>query len=66
MKRFKVLGIGVMALLIVTIALQNTESVDTNILFYTITLPRALLLAATAAIGFIIGVLSSFRIRSKK
>jgi len=66
MKRIKFIGIGVLVLLIVVVVLQNNERVDTNILFFTITMPRALLLAATAAIGFIIGLMSSFRIRRGK
>ena len=66
MKRIKFIGIGLLVLLIIIVVLQNTERVDTNILFYTITMPRALLLAAAAAIGFIIGLMSSFRIRRGK
>ena len=66
MKRIKFIGIGLLVLLIIIVVLQNTERVDTNILFYTITMPRALLLAAAAAIGFIIGLMSSLKIRKGK
>ena len=66
MKRIKFIGIGVLFLLILIVVLQNTERVDTNILFFTITMPRALLLMATAAIGFIIGLMSSLKIRKGK
>ena len=66
MKRIKFIGIGVLVLLIVVVVLQNTEKVDTKLLFFTISMPRALLLAATAAIGFLIGIFSSFRIRKVK
>ena len=66
MKRIKFIGIGVLFLLILIVVLQNTERVDTNILFFTITMPRALLLIATAAIGFIIGLMSSLKIRKGK
>ena len=66
MKRIKFIGIGLLVLLIIIVVLQNTERVDTNILFFTITMPRALLLMATAAIGFIIGLMSSLKIRKGK
>ena len=66
MKRIKFIGIGVLVLLVVIVVLQNTERVDTKILFFTITMPRALLLVATAAIGFIIGLMLSLKIRRGK
>ena len=66
MKRIKFIGIGVLVLLIIIVVLQNTERVDTKLLFFTITMPRALLLAATAAIGFIVGLMSSLKIRRGK
>jgi len=37
--------------------LQNTDSVDTNLLFVTITMPRALLLLGTFLSGFAVGIL---------
>lgn len=66
MKRIKLIGIGVLVLLIIIVVFQNTERVDTKLLFFTITMPRALLLAATAAIGFIVGLMSSLKIRKSK
>ena len=61
MKKVKFIGIVVLLILIGIIVLQNTESVETKILFLTITMPRALLLMATAAFGFLIGLIASFR-----
>ena len=66
MKRIKFIGIGVLVLLVVIVVLQNTERVDTKLLFFTVTMPRALLLVATAAIGFIIGLMLSLKIRRGK
>ncbi|MGD9106786.1 MAG: LapA family protein [Desulfobacterales bacterium] len=66
MKRAKMIGILVLALFIGIVVLQNTERVQTNILFLTITMPRAVLLFLTALIGFIIGVLSSLLMGRKK
>ena len=66
MNRLKLVGIAVLALSIGIVVLQNTESVETKILFFSITMPRALLLFLTALIGFIIGLLSSLRLGGKK
>lgn len=56
MKNLKVIGIGVAALLAVIVILQNTESVETHLLFAKVTMPRAVLLITTAAIGFVAGL----------
>ena len=66
MKRFKMIGILVLALSIGIVILQNTESVQTKILFFSFTMPRAVLLFLTVLIGFIIGMLSSLRVGRKK
>jgi uncharacterized integral membrane protein len=66
MRRAKMIGILVLALFIGIVVLQNTERVQTHIIFFTITMPRAVLLFLTALIGFIIGVLSSLLMGRKK
>jgi hypothetical protein len=38
---------------------QNTEAVETKILFITITLPRAILLGVTLAVGWVAGLISA-------
>jgi len=52
----------------VIIAIQNRESVETKLLFATVTMPRAALLFVTLVIGFAGGVLTTWSIvsRSKK
>jgi len=60
MERFKMISIAVLALLGVIIILQNTEPVETKLLFLSITMPRAILLMGTTLIGFALGVLVSF------
>jgi len=52
---------GVLALCVLVVVLQNTEPVDTHVLFYTLTLPRAFLLAATFIVGFVVGALWTVR-----
>ena len=60
------IGILVLALSVAIVVLQNTESVQTKILFFSFTMPRAVLLFFTALTGFIIGVLSSLIVGRKK
>jgi len=65
MERLKLIAIAVLALLGVIIILQNTEPVETKLLFGSITMPRAILLMGTTLIGFALGVLVSFFIKRK-
>ena len=61
MAKAKKILVGLCALLLVVIALQNTEAVDTRLLFYTVRMPRVLLLLVTLVFGFAAGVLVSTR-----
>lgn len=58
--RVKLLGSAILALLALIIILQNTESVETRILFMTVVMPRAALLFVTLLIGFLSGALTAF------
>lgn len=60
MGKAKPILIAVVALLGIIIILQNTASIQTNILFLTIIMPRAVLLFVTLLLGVVIGVFSSF------
>ena len=64
--RLRWIAIGILVLLIVVVVLQNTDTVDTKLLFVTVTMPRALLLVTTTLIGFALGVLVSFLLGRKK
>lgn len=66
MKQMKIIGIIVLVLLCLIILLQNTATVETRILFITITMPRAVLLLITTCIGFALGVLVSLVLCKKK
>ena len=57
--RLKLIGISLFTLALVIIGLQNTDPVYTRILFFTVTMPRVVLLLITALLGFVIGVLFS-------
>ncbi len=62
MKNVKTIAIVVAALLIVIVALQNTEAVDTRVLFFTVSTPRVVLLAVTFLIGAVTGLLVGRRL----
>jgi uncharacterized integral membrane protein len=68
MKNMKMIVIIVVSLLVLIIVLQNTQSVETKLLFITITMPRAFLLFLTSLFGFVIGAVStlSFSRKEKK
>lgn len=61
MARAKLILVTVLALALLIVILQNTQAVETKILFLSFTMPRALLLVATALVGFVLGVLVTFR-----
>lgn len=64
MNTLKVTSIAVLALVGVVVVLQNTQAVETKLLFLTVTLPNAALLIGTLIIGFAIGVLTAGHIVS--
>ena len=62
--KLKAVGIAVIVLIVVVVVLQNTQAVETKLLFFTVTMPRAALLFGTLIIGFAIGVLTAGHIVS--
>ena len=66
MNRFKIISIAILTILGVIIILQNTEPVETRLLFLSIIMPRAILLMGTTLIGFALGILVSFFFQRKE
>jgi uncharacterized integral membrane protein len=62
MSRFKTITLALCAILVVIVALQNTDAVDTRLLFVTVSMPRALLLLVTLLIGIAVGLIVGRRI----
>ena len=56
MNRQKAIIIALLALILIIVIFQNTEIVQTRILFVTIQMPRALLLFTATVVGFVVGV----------
>lgn len=55
MKKLKMAVVVIVSLLVLIIVLQNTKSVETKLLFITITMPRAFLLFLTFLFGLVVG-----------
>ena len=64
--KIKLLVVLVLALLCVIVVFQNTEKMETQVLWVTVTMPRALLLFVTALIGFVIGVFVSLMVSRRR
>jgi putative membrane protein len=64
MNKLKIVTIAILGLVVVIVVLQNTQAVETKLLFLTVTLPNAALLFGTLIIGFAIGVLTAGHIVS--
>lgn len=60
MKPGKMIIVGILILIALVLTIQNTEPVHTHLLFFTITMPRAVLLLLMTLIGFAIGVFTIF------
>ena len=59
MKKAKLILIIVISILAFIIFLQNTESVETKILFMKVAMPRAILLISTFLAGFVAGTITT-------
>jgi uncharacterized integral membrane protein len=59
MKKAKIITIVVILLLVLIVFLQNTQAVETKLLFLTVTMPRVLLLLVTFVLGFVGGLITA-------
>ena len=64
--KIKLVVLGVVAILAVIIFLQNTETVETRILFLTVKMSRALLLMLTFLLGLLTGMLVAANFLKRK
>jgi len=64
--RIKLLVLLLFAVLSVVLILQNTQAVTTRLLFVTVGMPLAALLALTLLIGFAGGVLAAMKVGQTK
>ncbi len=66
MNKFKLTTIAGIVILVLVLIFQNMESVDTRLLFATISMPRALLLVIVFGLGFLSGLLARLNLKSGK
>jgi len=65
MKKTKTIIAVTVLLLILIVILQNTQAVETRLLFMKITMPRALLLFVTLLVSFVIGIVAASHFAGK-
>jgi len=59
--------IALLVVLAIIVIFQNTQAVETKLLFVTVTMPRALLLMVTFLVGLAVGfILSGFWFQKKQ
>ena len=63
MRRTKIWLTVIVPILVAIVVLQNTETVETDLLFVKVSLPRALLFLVAILVGFVIGLVLGGRIR---
>ena len=66
MRDLKLITAAIVAILVATLVVQNTEPVETHLLFATVAMPHAVLIFISAAAGFALGVLLTMSLRSKR
>lgn len=64
--KLRLTAVVILAVLAVVVTFQNRDNVSTRLLFVTIQMPHAILLFATLAIGFAIGVVTGGIMAGKK
>ena len=65
MVKLKLSAALAMILIVLIVVFQNTELVETKLLFVTVTMPRAALLAITMLIGVAAGILVALGLSKK-
>lgn len=66
MKNIKLVFAVIAIVLVLIIIFQNTQQVETRLLFFTFSMPNAVLIAVTFAIGLVVGWLLAITARWKK
>ncbi len=63
--KLKLIVLMILAILAIVLILQNREMVDTRLLFVTVSMPVAALLALTLLLGFAGGVLVAMKVGNR-
>lgn len=65
-QKLKITGVALLALVVLIVVLQNTQTVDTRVLFMTVSMPRAALLFGALVVGFILGIFAAGRLIGRR
>jgi uncharacterized integral membrane protein len=66
MRDLKLITASILAILVAVLVIQNTEPVETHLLFGTVAMPHAVLIFISSAAGFALGVLLTMSLRPKR
>ena len=66
MRDLKLITASIVAILVAILVVQNTDPVETHLLFATVAMPDAVLIFISAAAGFALGVLLTMSMKSKR
>ena len=66
MSKIKLISLLVLTIVAIVLVLQNTQAVETKLLFVTVTMPRAALLGLTLLLGFACGILVALGVGKKR
>lgn len=66
LKKLKIAAVIIALILVGVVLLQNTESIETRILFMSITMPRALLIASAFLLGSAVGAVIAYLLGKKR
>jgi uncharacterized integral membrane protein len=66
MRDLKLIIASILAILVAVLVFQNTEPVETHLLFGTVAMPHAVLIFISSAAGFALGVLLTMSLSSKR
>ncbi len=66
LKHIRIIVAAILAILVLIVVLQNLETVETPILFWTIPMPRAVLIFVAMLMGFAAGILTAGWLRRNK
>ncbi len=66
MAKAKLIIVLILVILAIIVVFQNTDQVETKLVFATVIMPRALLLFLTTLVGFAVGVLVALSLSKKR
>ena len=66
MKQFILIALTILTIFVLALIVQNTETVDTKLLFMTLSMPRGVLLLITSGVGYAAGLITAMMVLGRK